>query len=200
MIEALELINLLGERVINLYTGVPDSLLKEFCYALQSKNLQLKHLISANEGTAVASAAGNHLATNKIPLVYLQNSGLGNIINPIISLTHKKVYSIPIFHLIGWRGEPGQVDEPQHLAQGEKTEQILNSLDIPYITLSQEQDNFELQLSSFLNKHNHKKKQLAILVRNNTFDKNINAKNLSKSNLTSRSCQSSVRFILMSHK
>ena len=102
--------NLLLEKNIDFFTGVPDSLLKDFCYYITSNTPINKHIISANEGNSIGIASGYHLATKKIPLVYLQNSGFGNIINPITSLIHQKVYNIPMLILIGWRGEPGKKD------------------------------------------------------------------------------------------
>jgi sulfopyruvate decarboxylase TPP-binding subunit len=102
---------------IDFFAGVPDSLLKDFCgYAADHMRAD-KHIIAANEGGAVAVATGYHLATGKVPLVYLQNSGLGNTINPLLSLAAADVYSIPMLMLIGWRGEPGKRDEPQHNVQ-----------------------------------------------------------------------------------
>ena len=103
------------------FTGVPDSLLKGLCdylvdvYGTDGRN----HLIAANEGNASAVAAGYHLATGKVPAVYMQNSGLGNVINPAVSLLHEKVYAIPCIFIVGWRGEPGMHDEPQHILQGQ---------------------------------------------------------------------------------
>lgn len=94
---------------------MPDSLLKDFCGYITDHHPSNKHVIAANEGSAVAMAAGYHMATKKIPVVYLQNSGLGNIINPIMSLAHQKVYSIPMIIVMGWRGEIGKKDEPQHM-------------------------------------------------------------------------------------
>ena len=97
---------------------MPDSLLKDFCAYVSDHAPAQSHIIAANEGSAIGIAAGYHLATNKIPLVYLQNSGLGNIINPLMSLTHRNVYGIPMLLLVGWRGEPGKKDEPQHQLMG----------------------------------------------------------------------------------
>ena len=102
---------------ISFYAGVPDSLLKEFCAYVED---HVSHVIAANEGNAVAMACGYHMATGKIAGVYLQNSGLGNIINPLTSLADKEVYKIPMLLIIGWRGEPGIHDEPQHVKQGRK--------------------------------------------------------------------------------
>ena len=125
----------LKKNGIEYFTGVPDSLMKDFLLYLDTNYNSLNN-VSANEGTAIAHAVGYNLSTNKIPWVYLQNSGLGNIINPILSLCHEKVYNIPILLFIGWRGEPYKYDEPQHLLQGDKTLQMLALLDIPYTILS----------------------------------------------------------------
>ena len=122
------------------YTGVPDSLLKSLInylmkiYGIDSKH----HVIAANEGNCVALAAGYYLATKKIPIVYMQNSGEGNVVNPIASLTSDKVYAIPIIYIVGWRGEPGVHDEPQHIFQGEITLKLLEDLDIKYFVVSKE--------------------------------------------------------------
>ena len=116
-------------RDILFFTGVPDSLLKYLCLCIdQRKDLKSNHIITSNEGAAIGLASGYHIGTNKVPLVYMQNSGIGNAINPLLSLTDSKVYSIPMLILIGWRGEPGVKDEPQHLSQGEVQIDLLNAL------------------------------------------------------------------------
>ena len=118
------------------YTGVPDSQLKAMCnYLMSTYGIDPKHhIIAANEGNCTALAAGYHLATGKVPVVYMQNSGEGNIINPVASLLSDKVYAIPIIFVIGWRGEPGIHDEPQHIYQGEVTVRLLEDMDIkPFI-------------------------------------------------------------------
>lgn len=114
------------------YTGVPDSQLKALCnYLMHTYGIDPKHhLIAANEGNCTAIAAGYYLATGKIPVVYMQNSGEGNIINPVASLLNDKVYAIPVIFVIGWRGEPGVHDEPQHIYQGEVTLRLLEDMDI----------------------------------------------------------------------
>lgn len=114
------------------YTGIPDSQLKPLCdYLMGTYGIDIRHhVIAANEGNCVALAAGYHLATGKIPVVYLQNSGEGNILNPVASLLHEKVYAIPMIFIIGWRGEPGIHDEPQHIYQGEITIKLLEDMDI----------------------------------------------------------------------
>jgi len=114
------------------YTGVPDSLLKDFCAYLSDVVPVQDHLIAVNEGTAVATAAGYYMATGNIPCVYLQNSGLGNTVNPILSLCSQKVYSIPALLIVGWRGEPGKKDEPQHMLQGALTPSMLTNMGLPY--------------------------------------------------------------------
>ncbi|CAF3346812.1 unnamed protein product, partial [Rotaria sp. Silwood2] len=111
---------------INFFCGVPDSLLKDFC-AYVTKNVSPNyHIITTNEGSAVGLACGSYMATGQPSLVYLQNSGLGNIVNPIMSLATPGVYSLPMLLLIGWRGEPGKPDEPQHRVQGPATPDILS--------------------------------------------------------------------------
>ena len=119
------------------FTGVPDSLLSPFCNYLMGKyGLGEHHIIAANEGNAVGLAAGYHLATGKIPVVYLQNSGIGNIINPVTSLLNDRVYAIPVVFVVGWRGEPGRHDEPQHVFQGEVTLQLLKDVGIEPFVIS----------------------------------------------------------------
>ncbi len=111
------------------YVGVPDSQLRVLCDCLvQDADISPRHVITANEGNAVALAAGEYLATGKIPVIYMQNSGIGNAVNPILSLTNEKVYGIPCIFIIGWRGEPGIHDEPQHVRQGELTIRLLEDL------------------------------------------------------------------------
>ncbi len=114
------------------YTGVPDSQLKALCnYLMATYGIDPKHhIIAANEGNCTALAAGYHLATGKVPVVYMQNSGEGNIINPVASLLNDKVYAIPVIFIIGWRGEPGVHDEPQHIYQGEVTIKLLDDMGI----------------------------------------------------------------------
>ena len=130
-----DFINVLDDEGIEFYTGVPDSQLKALCDALlESSNHQ--HIIAANEGNAVGLAAGHYIATKKVPCVYLQNSGLGNIVNPCTSLTHPKVYGIPMVFVVGYRGEPGVKDEPQHVYQGEITLSLLQDLEIDYMEVS----------------------------------------------------------------
>lgn len=124
-----KLIEIIGA---DFYTGIPDSQLKALCnYLMGTYGIDPHHhIIAANEGNCAALAAGYHLATGKIPVVYMQNSGEGNIINPAASLLNDKVYAIPVIFIIGWRGEPGIHDEPQHIYQGEITLKLLEDMDI----------------------------------------------------------------------
>ena len=124
-----KLVEIIGS---DFYTGVPDSQLKALCnYLMDTYGIDPKHhIIAANEGNCTAIAAGYHLATGKVPVVYMQNSGEGNIINPVASLLNDKVYAIPVVFIIGWRGEPGIHDEPQHIYQGEVTRKLLDDMDI----------------------------------------------------------------------
>lgn len=124
-----DFMNIIGA---DFYTGVPDSQLKALCnYLMDTYGTNPKHhIIAANEGNCTALAAGYHLATGKVPVVYLQNSGEGNIINPAASLLNDKVYAIPVIFIVGWRGEPGKHDEPQHIYQGEVTIKLLEDMDI----------------------------------------------------------------------
>ena len=119
------------------YTGVPDSQLQALCnYLMAAYGIDPKHhIIAANEGNCTALAAGYHLATGKVPVVYLQNSGQGNIINPVASLLNDQVYAIPMVFVIGWRGEPGLHDEPQHIYQGEVTLQLLEDMGIAHFVI-----------------------------------------------------------------
>lgn len=133
------------------FTGVPDSQLQPLCtYLMHTYGISNQHIIAANEGNSVAIAAGYHLATGKIPVVYLQNSGIGNIVNPVASLLHRNVYGIPMIFIVGWRGEPGVHDEPQHVFQGQVTLRLLEDLDMRVLTIGPETDgeSFQAQLDA----------------------------------------------------
>lgn len=129
------------------YTGVPDSQLKALCdYLMNTYGIdQHHHIIAANEGNCVGLAAGYHLATGKTPVVYMQNSGEGNIINPLASLLNDKVYAIPMIFVIGWRGEPGIHDEPQHIYQGEVTVKLMEDMDVKTFIIGKETTENELE-------------------------------------------------------
>ncbi|SNS59810.1 phosphonopyruvate decarboxylase [Ekhidna lutea] len=149
-------------------TGVPDSLLKDFCSVITDEGADI---IAANEGGAIALAMGHHLATGKIPLVYMQNSGFGNCVNPLTSLADPDVYSIPMLLLIGWRGEPGVKDEPQHVKQGRISEELLQTMGIDYAVLSDDEKGAEEQLKVAFNTMNVTKAPFALLVKKGTFEK-----------------------------
>ena len=131
MIKVNSLISLLNKNNANFFTGVPDSVLKELSQYLQNKSKK-NHIIATNEGSAVSLGIGHYLSTKNIPCVYMQNSGLSNALNPLISIAHEKVYSIPLILIIGWRGSPRVNDEPQHNVKGKITESILKLLNIKY--------------------------------------------------------------------
>ena len=136
------------------YTGVPDSQLKALCNCLMNTyGIDPKHhVIAANEGNCTALAAGYHLATGKVPVVYMQNSGEGNIINPVASLLNDKVYAIPVVFIVGWRGEPGIHDEPQHIYQGEVTVKLLEDMGIETFIIGSETT--ETEVNSVMKKFN----------------------------------------------
>lgn len=150
------------------FTGVPDSQLKPLCdYLMNTYGIDPKHhIIAANEGNSVALAAGYHLATGKVPVVYMQNSGEGNIINPVASLMNDKVYAIPCIFIIGWRGEPNVHDEPQHIYQGEVTLKLLEDMGIEHFVIdkSTTEEQFNEQLKKW---HSllEKGKQVAFVVK-----------------------------------
>ena len=129
------------EMGVDFFTGVPDSLLNDFCLYLPNNMTDRQHVMAANEGNAIALAAGHYMATGKLPLVYMQNSGIGNAMNPLLSLTHNCVYGIPMILVIGWRGDPSAPsihDHAQHRKQGEVTPVLMRDMDIPYEILDDE--------------------------------------------------------------
>lgn len=154
---------------IDFYAGVPDSLLKNIC-AYIADNMDAQHnIITANEGAAVGLAAGYHLATGKAGVVYMQNSGEGNIINPLASLTDKEVYNIPVLLLIGWRGRPGVQDEPQHVKQGKVTTGILNTMGISYDVLNTDEEKVAVQIAKAVEALNNNE-VYALVIEKGTFD------------------------------
>ena len=155
---------------IEFYAGVPDSLLKNVC-AYITDHFDSKHnIIAANEGGAVALAAGYHLATGNVGCVYMQNSGEGNAVNPLASLTDREVYHIPLLLLIGWRGRPGVHDEPQHVKQGKVTTGLLNVMGINYEVLSKEEDKVSVQIEKAMRSIRETGDAYALVVEKDTFD------------------------------
>ncbi len=161
----------LKENGIDFFTGVPDSLLKDICAYITDNTPKRNNIIAANEGNAVALAAGYHLATGKLPLVYMQNSGMGNTVNPLLSLTDEQVYSIPVLLMIGWRGEPGIKDEPQHKKQGMVTLDLLEAMQIPYYVLGDDEKEAEKQVAEAANKAKETSAPVALVVKKGTFEK-----------------------------
>ena len=153
------------------FTGVPDSLLKDICAYITDNAAENKHIIAANEGAAVGIAAGYHMATGKVPVVYMQNSGLGNTVNPLMSLADEKVYGLPVLLMIGWRGEPGTKDEPQHLKQGAVTLDLLDTMQIPYLILDDDESVALRQISAIVEQTGAADKPHAIIIRKGLFGK-----------------------------
>lgn len=162
--------DLLIKNGTDFFAGVPDSLLKNFCAYITDTAPAEKHIISANEGSATALACGYHFATGKIPLIYMQNSGEGNMVNPMLSIADKDVYSVPMLIVIGWRGEPGIHDEPQHVKQGKVTCGLLDAMKIPYEVLSENEDDLPAQFEKAYNYIKENNAQYAFVIRKGTFD------------------------------
>jgi len=161
----------LASHGVEFFAGVPDSLLKEFCLCIDDRISNDKHIIAANEGNAVALASGYYLAQKSIPLVYMQNSGLGNAVNPLLSLCDPDVYSIPLLVMIGWRGEPGVKDEPQHVTQGRVQIELLEALGLPYEIISKEDDQFSNKISNVIEIAKNENRPVVLLIKKGTFEK-----------------------------
>ena len=167
---------------VDFYTGVPDSLLKPLCnYLMDAYGIDSKHhMIAANEGNCTAIAAGYHLETGKVPAVYMQNSGEGNVINPLASLLNDKVYAIPMIFIVGWRGEPGVHDEPQHIYQGEVTVKLLEDMDVAAYVVTKEttEEELDAQMQVFRSLL-AKGKDVAFVVKKGalSFEKNVEYSN-----------------------
>lgn len=173
-----DFLNIIGSEF---YTGVPDSLLRPLCdYLIDNYGMSDKHIIAANEGNSTAIAAGYYMATAKIPVVYMQNSGIGNIINPVASLLNKEVYAIPCIFIVGWRGEPGINDEPQHIYQGKVTDKLLTDMDISICHIDSDTQvcDIEKKMLEF-NKVLKEGKSVAFIVSKGAleYDNKINYKN-----------------------
>jgi phosphonopyruvate decarboxylase len=182
MIRPAYFIEKLRENGIDCFAGVPDSLLKNIC-AYITDNCDARHnIITANEGAAVGLAAGHYLATGKPACVYMQNSGEGNIVNPLASLTDPEVYNIPVLLLIGWRGRPGVHDEPQHVKQGKVTTGLLNTMGVNFDVLSKDEDKAEKQIAKAVEALN-RKEVYALVIEKDTFD-TYTLQNVEKNDLT----------------
>lgn len=166
MIDTLEFYNYLLDNSIDFFAGVPDSLLANLCACIKMNSPLEKNIITANEGNAVGMAAGYHLSTGKIGCVYMQNSGEGNIINPLLSLVDEDVYSIPMLLIIGWRGEPGKHDEPQHVKQGKVTLKLLEAMGTKYVVLT---DNYKEELQTAIKYMKNENKPYALVIQKGLF-------------------------------
>lgn len=164
-------LRVLGDSGVTFFTGVPDSLLKEFCACVTVTLKPEDHLISANEGAAVGLAIGHYIGTGSLPLVYLQNSGLGNVVNPLLSLASPEVYGTPMLLMLGWRGEPGKKDEPQHVHQGRVMAKMLEDMDLPVVVLSEDMVEAEVQTKAAAQQARDINGPVALVVKKNTFDK-----------------------------
>jgi len=184
MILVENLINILKKNKINFFTGVPDSILKNFSNYVEDFSKK-HHIISTSEGSAVSIGIGYHLATKKIPCIYLQNSGLSNAINPLISVASKEVYSIPLFLMIGWRGSPKKPDEPQHLAKGKITPSLLKLLKIDFCIIRKEKD--LKKLKELIKRANLKKTVVACLIEKGTLYSKKKRSNISNRKFIYRS-------------
>ena len=172
----------LRENGIDCFAGVPDSLLKNICAYITDHCDARHNIIAANEGAAVGIAAGHYLATGQAACVYMQNSGEGNIINPLASLTDPEVYNIPVLLLIGWRGRPGVHDEPQHVKQGKVTTGLLNVMGVNYEVLSKDEEKAEKQISKAVKALNTKE-VFALVIEKDTFE-DYRLQNVEKNDLS----------------
>lgn len=182
MIRPVFFIEALREKGIDCFAGVPDSLLKNICAYITDHFDAAHNIIAANEGAAVGLAAGHYLATGQPACVYMQNSGEGNIINPLASLTDQEVYNIPVLLLIGWRGRPGVHDEPQHVKQGKVTTGLLNVMGVNYEVLSKEEDKAAKQIEKAA-KALANKEVFALVIEKDTFE-DYKLQNVEVNNLT----------------
>ena len=182
MISPAFFIEKLREKGIDCFAGVPDSLLKNICAYITDHFDAAHNIIAANEGAAVGLAAGHYLATGQPACVYMQNSGEGNIINPLASLTDQEVYNIPVLLLIGWRGRPGVHDEPQHVKQGKVTTGLLNVMGVNYEVLSKEEDKAAKQIEKAA-KALANKEVFALVIEKDTFE-DYKLQNVEVNNLT----------------
>jgi phosphonopyruvate decarboxylase len=173
MLDAQEFVECLRKTGVCFFTGVPDSLLAEFCACIAHTSQSSQHIIGANEGGCVALAIGYHLATGNIPLVYLQNSGLGNAINPLLSLADQDVYSVPLLMVVGWRGEPGVHDEPQHKKQGRVMLPMLDAMKIPYAVIGPECDRADTILKDTVMNARNTSGPVALIIKKGTFTSSV---------------------------
>lgn len=184
MIFTEDLIKVLKKNKISFFTGVPDSVLTALSSKIDKLN-KSKHVMAVNEGNAISIGIGHYLATKKIPCIYMQNSGLGNAINPLASIAHENVYAIPLLLVIGWRGSPNTKDEPQHMIKGKITPKLLKILNIDYCILNQKKD-FN-KLDALIKRSYKKKKIVACLLKKSTLiNKTKKNENIKKNKFLNR--------------
>lgn len=162
-----EFYDALAAHGLDFFAGVPDSLLKDLCACITRNTPENRSFITANEGNAVGLACGYYMATGKLGVVYMQNSGEGNIVNPLLSIADPDVYSIPMLLIIGWRGEPGVHDEPQHVKQGKVTCDLLETMEVPYEVLGED---WRKQVANLIETACSQSRPVALVVRKGTFD------------------------------
>lgn len=170
--KAARLLSCLEKMGVDTIAGVPDSTLKQFCDGVQTYQGSLKHYVTANEGAAVGLAIGSFLATGRPACVYMQNSGIGNAVNPLASLANGDVYGIPMLFIVGWRGEPGVKDEPQHVFQGKITCELFETLSVPYSVI--DRDTTDEEMDAILREADKtlaQGDQFAVIVKKGTFEK-----------------------------
>ncbi|MQA60877.1 MAG: phosphonopyruvate decarboxylase [Actinophytocola sp.] len=169
MIDPSHFVEHLGSQGVTLYTGVPDSLLKQLGSYIMAELPREQHIITANEGAAVAIAMGHYLRTSTPAVVYLQNSGIGNAINPLMSLADREVYGTPMIVVVGWRGRPGVKDEPQHVKQGRIMTELLDALDLPWVMLPQNPDEADAAMAAAVKTALDQHTPYVVLVEKGTF-------------------------------
>lgn len=166
MINTKDFYDYLINKNMDFFTGVPDSLLKNLCACIKENSPKNKNIITANEGNAIGIVSGYHMSTGKCGIVYMQNSGIGNTVNPLLSLADEDVYSIPMLLIVGWRGEPGIKDEPQHKKQGKVTLDLFKTMGIETLILD---SNYQEQIDYCLNYMKENNKPIALIVKKDTF-------------------------------
>ncbi|BDD11960.1 sulfopyruvate decarboxylase subunit beta (plasmid) [Fulvitalea axinellae] len=195
MINVASFYNCLLNQGVEFFTGVPDSLLKNICAYIKDHTVPERNIIAANEGASVALAAGYHMATGNIPMVYLQNSGLGNTVNPLLSLADEDVYKIPMLLMVGWRGEPGGKDEPQHVKQGKVTLDLLDAMGVPYKVLEQDSSKAEIQISELVDSIKATGIPHALVIKKSTFS-DYKLKSLEEACALSMSRESAMKLVV----
>lgn len=171
MISAKFVCELLKNNGTDFFCGVPDSLLKDFCAYVTENFDKKKNIITANEGNAIALAVGHYLATSNPALVYMQNSGTGNTINPLLSLADEEVYNVPLLIFVGWRGEPDKKDEPQHIKQGKVTDDIFDACKIEHSVLSDDEKSAEIEILKAFDYMQKTLKPYVFVIKKGTFEK-----------------------------